>query len=202
MTGPRCKLRLTTHINIFSHISTIPPSANFQVCLPVKPNPEKNYPTAFLSPKLLTHLMHRLRYQGQEVPECIRVLQVRLRVPLLGMDEVWELEGVADEEDWSVVPNQVIDALQHQEKNSRCSPPKRNVTMLQSLFKYNCTKMYLWQPKRWWCTTFCTVSFPFREKACLGLFTGLSLKGATIGIDNCSSLSRAFGNKNSNRIQP
>jgi hypothetical protein len=60
------------------------------------------------------------------------------------MDEVWELEGVANEEDWSVVPNQVVDALQHRKTNSQnsLSPPKNFVTMLQSLLKYNSTKIY------------------------------------------------------------
>lgn len=42
---------------------------------------------------------------------------MRLRVPLLGVDEIGELEGVADEEDGSVVPNQVVDALQRLEKS-------------------------------------------------------------------------------------
>ncbi len=55
--------------------------------------------------------MDRFRRQGQEVPEHVRVLEVGRRVALLGVDEVGELERVADEEDRSVVPDHVVVAL-------------------------------------------------------------------------------------------
>ena len=55
--------------------------------------------------------MVRLGHVRQEVPECVRVLQVGLRVALLGVDEVGELRGVADEEHRGVVSGHVPVAL-------------------------------------------------------------------------------------------
>lgn len=51
------------------------------------------------------------RHQGDEVPEHVGVLQVGRRVPLLGVDEAGEEEGVADEEDGGVVAHTVPVAL-------------------------------------------------------------------------------------------
>ena len=57
------------------------------------------------------HLVGRLLPQGDEVPEGVRVLAVRHRVPLLRVDEAREEDGVADEEDGRVVAHQVPVAL-------------------------------------------------------------------------------------------
>lgn len=51
--------------------------------------------------------MRGLGAKGDEVPEHIGVLEVSLWVPLLGVDEAGEEEGVTDEEDGSVVPREV-----------------------------------------------------------------------------------------------
>ena len=56
-------------------------------------------------------LVYRLRGERQEVPEHVRVLEVRRRVPLLGVDEVGELQRVADKENGGVVANHVVVAL-------------------------------------------------------------------------------------------
>lgn len=53
------------------------------------------------------HLVERLVVVSEVVPEHVSVLQVGLRVSLLGMDEVWELCRVSDEEDRGVVVHQV-----------------------------------------------------------------------------------------------
>ena len=55
--------------------------------------------------------MRRLRTKGDEVPEHVGILEVSLRVPLLGVDEAGEEEWVTDEEDGSVVPREVPDSL-------------------------------------------------------------------------------------------
>jgi hypothetical protein len=51
--------------------------------------------------------VERLRGEREEIPEDVRVLDVLGRVPLLGVDEVRELDGVTDEEDGRVVANLV-----------------------------------------------------------------------------------------------
>ena len=56
-------------------------------------------------------LVGRHRHQRDEVPEHVRVLQVGGGVPLLGVDEAGEEEGVADEEDGGVVAHTVPVAL-------------------------------------------------------------------------------------------
>jgi hypothetical protein len=43
-----------------------------------------------------------------EVERGIRVLDAGLWVALLGVDEVWELNGVSNEEDWRVVTDHVV----------------------------------------------------------------------------------------------
>ena len=52
-------------------------------------------------------LVDRLGSQGEEVPEHVGALEVGLGVTLLGVDEVGELRGVSDEEDWGVVAGHV-----------------------------------------------------------------------------------------------
>jgi len=52
-------------------------------------------------------LMGRFGDEGKEVPEGVGVLAVGLGVSLLGVDEVGELGGISDEEDGSVVTNQI-----------------------------------------------------------------------------------------------
>ena len=45
--------------------------------------------------------------KGKEVPEGVGILAVGLWVSLLGVDEVWELLWVSDEEDWGVVSDHI-----------------------------------------------------------------------------------------------
>ena len=52
--------------------------------------------------------MHRLRALGDEVEDAVGDLALEGdRVGLLGVDEVWELDRVADEEDTEVVADEV-----------------------------------------------------------------------------------------------
>lgn len=51
--------------------------------------------------------MSTLGSLGEEVPEHVWVLQVGLRIPLLGVDEVGESHGISDEEDGGVVTSHV-----------------------------------------------------------------------------------------------
>ena len=53
----------------------------------------------------------RLGREREEVPHVVRLLAVGVGVGLLGVDEVGELEGVADEEDRGVVAHQVVVAV-------------------------------------------------------------------------------------------
>ena len=55
--------------------------------------------------------MDGLRREREEVPEHVRVLEVGPRVALLRVDEVGELERIADEEDGRVVARHVVVAL-------------------------------------------------------------------------------------------
>lgn len=55
--------------------------------------------------------MSGLWAQRDEVPEHVRVLQMRRRVPLLGVDEAGEQLWVPDEEDGRVVAHQVPHTL-------------------------------------------------------------------------------------------
>ena len=57
------------------------------------------------------HLMESLRRVTPEVPGHVGVLDTGLRVSLLAMNEVGELDGVLDEENRSVVSNHVVVAL-------------------------------------------------------------------------------------------
>ena len=52
-------------------------------------------------------LVDGLLVGGQVVPEHGGILQVGLRVTLLGVNEEWELGWVAEEEDWGVVINPI-----------------------------------------------------------------------------------------------
>jgi hypothetical protein len=49
------------------------------------------------------HLMDRLGVLGEVVPERVRILQMSLRITLLGVNEVWELGRVTKEEHRCVV---------------------------------------------------------------------------------------------------
>ena len=57
------------------------------------------------------HLVGGLRTQGDEVPEHVRILQMSAWIALLRVNEAWEEDWIADEEDWCVVSNQVPDAI-------------------------------------------------------------------------------------------
>lgn len=57
------------------------------------------------------HLMQRFRRLTPEVPHHIVGFAVGLRVSLLGVDEVRELNRVSDEENWSIVSNHVVVAF-------------------------------------------------------------------------------------------
>ena len=56
-------------------------------------------------------LVDALRHQRPEVPHCVGIAKIGLRRFLLGVDEVRELHGVADEEDRRVVADHVEVAL-------------------------------------------------------------------------------------------
>lgn len=56
---------------------------------------------------LNTYLMCALRPQGYEVPEHVPILQMGGGISLLSVNEHWEEHGVADEEDGSVVPDDI-----------------------------------------------------------------------------------------------
>ena len=49
--------------------------------------------------------------EAPEVPHHVGVFAVGLRVSLLGVDEVWEFDGITDEEDGSVVSDHIPVAL-------------------------------------------------------------------------------------------
>ena len=49
--------------------------------------------------------------EGPEVPCHLSGLYASLRVSLLGMDEIWELDWISDEEDWSVVADHIVVSL-------------------------------------------------------------------------------------------
>lgn len=57
------------------------------------------------------HLVGGLGSEGDEVPVHVGVLQVRLRIALLAVDEAREEEWIADEEDRRVVAHQIPDAV-------------------------------------------------------------------------------------------
>ena len=59
----------------------------------------------------VAYLVRGLGTKGNEIPEHVSVLEVGLRVPLLGVDEAREEEGIADEEDGRVVPRKVPDSF-------------------------------------------------------------------------------------------
>jgi len=53
------------------------------------------------------NLVDGLGNEGEEVPESIGVTAVGLGIALLCVNEIWELGGVANEENWSVVTNHI-----------------------------------------------------------------------------------------------
>jgi len=54
-----------------------------------------------------SYLLQTFRNNDHKVPNCIGILQVRLRVTLLGVHEIRELEGAADKEDGRVVAHYI-----------------------------------------------------------------------------------------------
>jgi len=54
------------------------------------------------------HLVCRLWGAGPEIPLHIRVAQAILAKTLLGVDEVWELHAITQEESWGVVAHDVV----------------------------------------------------------------------------------------------
>jgi len=54
-----------------------------------------------------SYLVQRFGNEAEEVPESIGIFHVRLRVALLGVDEVGKLQRVADEEDRRVVAHHI-----------------------------------------------------------------------------------------------
>lgn len=66
-------------------------------------------------------LVSRLRSLREEVPSHVGALQVGLRVSLLGVDEIRELNGVSNEEDWGVVANHIPVAFFSVELNGETS---------------------------------------------------------------------------------
>lgn len=51
--------------------------------------------------------MDTFRILTQIVPKHVGILEMGLRITLLGMDKMWEFGGVADEEYWSVVEHPI-----------------------------------------------------------------------------------------------
>ena len=54
------------------------------------------------------HLVESLGGVGPEIPGHLGALDTSLRVSLLGVDEIRELDWVLNEENWSVVSNDVV----------------------------------------------------------------------------------------------
>ena len=52
-------------------------------------------------------LMNTLLITGQKIPECGGILEIRLGVPLLSVNECWKFDAVPNKEDWRVVPNHI-----------------------------------------------------------------------------------------------
>ncbi len=67
------------------------------------------------------HLVQGLGTQTPEVPCHVGALHVGLGVSLLAVDEVGELDGVLDEEDWSIVPDHVVISFLRVEFNGKSS---------------------------------------------------------------------------------
>lgn len=67
------------------------------------------------------HLMNCLRPERHKVPEHVRVLQVRLGVAFLGVDEWRKQDRITDEKDGSVVTDQIPDAIFRVEFDSESS---------------------------------------------------------------------------------
>lgn len=57
--------------------------------------------------KQMHDLMDTLLVARQKIPKCRGVFQVGLRVPLLRVDECWELDTISDEEDGRVVSHHI-----------------------------------------------------------------------------------------------
>ena len=55
--------------------------------------------------------MQRFWTQTPEIPGHVWIREVSHWISLLAVNEVWELNGVLDEKDWSVVPHHVVIAF-------------------------------------------------------------------------------------------
>ena len=55
--------------------------------------------------------MQRLGRKRPEVPDAVRIAQVRLRMPLLRVNEVWKLYRIADKKDGRIVANEIVVAF-------------------------------------------------------------------------------------------
>lgn len=53
------------------------------------------------------NLVNGLGHKAEEIPECIRILQIALRIALLCVNKVGKLDRVPDEENWRIVPNHI-----------------------------------------------------------------------------------------------
>lgn len=76
--------------------------------------------------------------EGKEIPEHVRVLEVRLGVSLLGMDEIWELLWVSDEKDRGIVANHIPVTFFGIKFNRESSWVSLSVS--RSLFSSDCRK--------------------------------------------------------------
>jgi hypothetical protein len=72
---------------------------------------------------VLTSFNYRIYRQNSDKahPESIRVLQVRLRIPLLCVDKVGKLGGITDEEDGGVVEHPIPVTLLSSELDSKAT---------------------------------------------------------------------------------
>ena len=57
------------------------------------------------------NLLKSLRAITPEVPSHVSILAISLRISLLAVDEIWELDRILDKEHWSVISNHIIVSL-------------------------------------------------------------------------------------------
>lgn len=65
--------------------------------------------------------MSCFRSQRDEIPEHVWILQVRLWISLLGVNEAWEENWIPNEENWRVVTNNIPNTIVCVEFNSETS---------------------------------------------------------------------------------
>jgi hypothetical protein len=73
-----------------------------------------------------------------EIPNHISIMQVSLRVSLLAVNEIRELDGILDEEYWGVVSDHIVISLFSVELYSESSGI--SFSICSSLFSCNCRK--------------------------------------------------------------